>query len=76
MQNVFLVFSADQWLTHSSKKLEAVFTKQLHHVVKEVGDRYRLTEWEREFLTENRQTQGRDENIIIETKEVNTFDAL
>lgn len=67
MENVFILFSCDQWHTKKSKYLIGVFSEK-HRAVRAANefDGYNLTETDLLCLEERNQTQGLEINYIIQ----------
>lgn len=75
---VRILFTTDAWHNHSSKVMIGVFTR-MDKALKAAGEHAKQSEegeisgHDLELLQDIGQTQGRGENYIIETRELNTI---
>lgn len=74
MKTIYILFETNQWQSHDSKKLRAVFytlKKAIKNVkIISIQEGEELTEEHLNFLELNFQTQGREINFIIEKHDV------
>lgn len=72
-QEIILLYSADAWRSHSSMRLEGVFSGRdtLNSYLNQMKCCDELTDYDLQMLSEQNQTQGRDTNYLIETETIN-----
>ena len=70
MSRIFVVYSTDAWLSHSSRDMIGLCTslekcfKVIRADIRKNGNE-RLTDYDKRMLTDYRQTQGRDVNYEV-----------
>ena len=75
MQQVFLLYTCDGFLSTNSMRLLGVYSTKEKAILaarKDAKDEEKvpLTKWEREYLERYNQTQGRETNYLIDPQEV------
>ena len=75
MKIVHLVYSTDAWHTHSSKELIGAYSSHIK-AVKALKIIRKLNKDEIEELNIYYQTQGREENFVIEAVELDLIDLI
>ena len=75
MENVYILFSADQWLSKVSYNVIGIFTEK-HRAINAAKERngYNLTENDLNNLEHINQTQSLDVNYVIEKRILNQID--
>lgn len=71
--NAWLLYSSDAWHTHSSKALIGVFTDsdRFSDYIGDMRSSGKISGENAEYLLLHNQTQGLEENYIVEEEELN-----
>ena len=71
-ESVYLLYTCDAWHSNDSRQLVAPFSSKeaVYRYLEKSRKKYRLSDWDMEFFKENDQTQHGDENLIMESYEI------